>query len=149
MVRRASLRRRIARQNFLRRVYETLEPGGDLSATWSVDDIGPMSGVGGVHGQIRAAIRAGLVVGKADGFALSQRGQTAAARVVRTHRLWEVFLITQAHIAADHVDRDADQIEHFLPPETLAALEAKLAESGRIPLGVPSSPHATLGTTVN
>lgn len=151
VVRRASLRRRIAGQNFLRCVYETLEPRGDLSITWSVDDIGQArtSGVGGVYGQIRAAVRAGLVVPRADGFALSPQGQAAASKVVRAHRLWEIFLITQADIAPDHVDRDADQIEHVLPPETLAALEAILAESGRIPLGVPSSPHATLNTPAN
>ncbi|MEK6702308.1 MAG: iron chelate uptake ABC transporter family permease subunit [Planctomycetota bacterium] len=151
VVRRASLRRRVARQNLLRRVYEMLEPGGDLSATWSVGDLGRvrMSGVGGVHGQIRRAVRAGLVEAGPEGFLLSPSGQAAAVRVVRTHRLWEVFLITHAHIAADHVDRDADQIEHFLPAETLAALEAKLVESGRTPLGVPSSPHATLGIGAN
>jgi manganese/zinc/iron transport system permease protein len=70
---------------------------------------------------------------------------------VRAHRLWEIFLITQAGIAPDRVDRDADEIEHVLPPETLADLEARLAEAGRVPLGPPTppSPHSSAGAMVN
>ncbi len=147
VVRRATLRSRISGQNFLRRLYELLEPGGDLSVTWTAAEIQRRDGAGTSHlnGQIRSATRAGLVAPRAEGFALTARGQAAAASVVRTHRLWEIFLITQADIAADHVDRDADQIEHVLSPEILASLEAKLTESGRIPLGVPVSPHETGG----
>ncbi len=145
VLRRAALRRRIADQNLLRNVYEMLEPGGNLSAGWSVADLarGRASLSRRAPGRIGAAVRSGLVVPHADGFVLSERGQAAATRVVRVHRLWEIFLITQADIAADHVDRDADQIEHVLSPETLAGLEAQLAASGRVPLGVPHSPHTT------
>ena len=147
VLRRATLRRRIARQNLLRRVYETLEARGDLAAAWTPRDLSRDDGPAAsrLAGQIAAARRAGLVVRSGAGLALSPAGRAAASRVVRAHRLWEIFLITQADIASDHVDRDADQIEHVLPPEMLAALEAKLAQSGRLPLGVPASPHATLG----
>lgn len=146
LLRRGSLRRRVSSQNFLRRVYETLEPGGDLSVGWSAADLrrAPTSDPAAVVRQIQAAVRTGLVVSGVNGFALTEAGQSAAKRVVKTHRLWEIFLITEADIAADHVDRDADQIEHVLSPETLASLEAQLADAGRVPLGVPGSPHATI-----
>ncbi|MBM4111921.1 MAG: iron ABC transporter [Phycisphaerae bacterium] len=135
LVRRWTLRRRVARQNLLRRVYEALEPRGDFAAVWTQESIPHSSRA------LRSALRAGLVERTETGFRLSATGRAAAARVVRAHRLWEIYLITQAQIAPDHVDRDADQIEHVLPPETLATLEAKLAEEGRLPAGVPRSPH--------
>ena len=64
--------------------------------------------------------------------------------MTRTHRLWELFLIEGAAIAPDHVDRDADSIEHFLSPELVDELEARLAEKHAVPRtdsGVPLSPH--------
>ena len=143
VVRRTSLRRRIATQNFLRRVYEMLEPGDNLAAAWSTADLRRVGTPGSVLAQIKGATRAGLVTASAGKYMLTPEGRAGAARVVRAHRLWEIFLITQADIAVDHVDRDADQIEHILPPDILAALEAKLLESGRLPPGVPASPHTT------
>ena len=74
----------------------------------------------------------------------TERGLAEAAAITRTHRLWELFLIQGANIASDHVDRDADAIEHLLPPEMVDHLEATLARQGRLPAVpgyVPTSPH--------
>jgi len=68
---------------------------------------------------------------------LSGAGFREAARITRNHRLWEMFLITHAEIAASHVDRDADAVEHVLSPEMVRELEEKLEEAAR----VPGSPH--------
>ncbi len=143
VVRRKLLQRRVARQNFLRRVYEALEPRLDLGASWTLSEIGVVDPLAqkANAAQTRAACNDGLAVASSNGYKLTESGQIAASRIVRVHRLWEIFLITQADIAPDHVDRDADHIEHVLPPEVLASLEAKLAESGREPLGIPTSPH--------
>lgn len=68
----------------------------------------------------------------------------AAAEVTRTHRLWELFLVESAGIASDHVDRDADDVEHMLPPYLIRELEDRLAAIGRlpaIPQAIPESPH--------
>jgi manganese/zinc/iron transport system permease protein len=47
-------------------------------------------------------------------------------------------LIEHADIAPDHVDRDADELEHVLPPSVLAALETRLRQG---PATMPASPH--------
>lgn len=135
-VRRSRLRRRIARQNLLRAVYEHLERGGDFARAWTPAALEP----GAVRG-LPAARRAGLVRASGAQLVLTTEGRAAAARVVRAHRLWELFLITGASLATDRVDRDADEIEHHLSPELLAQLEARLAAEGRLPAGVPRSPH--------
>ncbi|MFN5662023.1 MAG: metal ABC transporter permease, partial [Planctomyces sp.] len=121
---------------------EALEPGHDLSIAWSAASVAR----GGVcsPATLRRAERKGLI--KRDGslWRLTEDGRAAAARVVRSHRLWELYLIEQADIAADHVDRDADQLEHVLPAPVLAQLESRLAQEGRLPattLAVVPSPH--------
>ncbi|MFM9958079.1 MAG: iron chelate uptake ABC transporter family permease subunit [Phycisphaerales bacterium] len=145
MLRRASLRRRIGTQNLLRDAYEWLEPGQDLGRAWTEHAVARGGRFPG--GVIKRALRDGLIAPASDGTVLTAEGQAAAARVVRAHRLWELYLIEQADIAADHVDRDADQIEHVLPAQVISQLEAKLAEEGRLPLvgalikTVPASPH--------
>ena len=60
---------------------------------------------------------------------------------MRNHRLWETYLIELANIAPDHVDRDADELEHVLPPQLVQELEAKLRSKGRFPEAIPPSPH--------
>jgi manganese/zinc/iron transport system permease protein len=75
---------------------------------------------------------------------LTPAGLAAAAEVTRTHRLWEMFLVESAGIAADHVDRDADAVEHMLPKHVIQELEQRLAAAGRLPVvpqAVPESPH--------
>lgn len=152
LLRRVRLRRRIAAQNLLRDAYEWLEPGQDLSRAWTERSVA--RGGRFPRGVVRRAVSDGLVAPVSDGLVLTAEGQAAAARVVRAHRLWELYLIEQADIASDHVDRDADQIEHVLPAAVIAELEAKLAEEGRLPLAgnliktVPASPHPIGGGVI-
>src|SRR5680860_898252 len=90
---------------------------------------------------LRRAERSGLVRPAERGcFILTALGRIHAVRVVRNHRLWEVYLITYADIAPSHVDRDADRIEHVLSPEMIAELESLLERDDRH-LAVPASPH--------
>lgn len=149
VLRRAALRRRISTQNLLRDVYEALESAGEFGGVWRSEGVAR-------EGAFRAsvlerAVTEGLIAPAAGGYVLTAEGQVAAARVVRAHRLWEQYLIEQADIAADHVDRDADQIEHILPASVIAQLESRLAEEGRLPgaalimQAVPESPHPIAG----
>jgi manganese/zinc/iron transport system permease protein len=59
-------------------------------------------------------------------WGLTEEGKRRAQRVVKIHRLWELYLTTQLHIAPDHVHDDADTIEHLLTPELEAELERVL-----------------------
>jgi manganese/zinc/iron transport system permease protein len=89
----------------------------------------------------------GLIERDGEAARLTPAGLSAAANVTRTHRLWELFLVESAGIPADHVDRDADDVEHMLPAPLIRQLEARLAASGRMPVVpqmVPESPHEIL-----
>lgn len=58
-----------------------------------------------------------------NNWMLTPEGRTRGQRVVKIHRLWELYLTTELNIAADHVHDDADTIEHLLTPELEAELE--------------------------
>jgi manganese/zinc/iron transport system permease protein len=76
-----------------------------------------------------------------SGIKLTEEGATDACRVVRNHRLWELYLIEFVDRSPSQVDRDADDIEHDLGHEIVRRLERMLAE--RYPqMGIPPSPHA-------
>jgi manganese/zinc/iron transport system permease protein len=67
-------------------------------------------------------------------ISLTRKGKERASRVVRLHRLWELYLNKRMNIAEDHVHHDAEAIEHIITPE----LEAELVKD----LGYPESdPH--------
>ncbi|MBT5584547.1 MAG: iron ABC transporter [Phycisphaerae bacterium] len=127
LVRSVGLRARTGRQHLLRSVAEVMELNS--TSTWSAKDILPMRSWS--HARVRALHRAGLRRGdiRRDGseFELTAAGRVAADRVLRNHRLWELFLIRHAAIAASHVDRDADFVEHILGEDLVIDLERTLA----------------------
>ena len=57
-------------------------------------------------------------------------GHQRAIDIVKTHRLWEYYLIHRAKLQPDHVHRDADEIEHVLSHEMISQLEAILEKEG-------------------
>lgn len=56
----------------------------------------------------------------------TQAGQKKGARMVKLHRLWEVYLTRYLRIASDHVHEDAETIEHIITPDLEAKLEKLL-----------------------
>ncbi len=72
---------------------------------------------------------------------MTAAGLQQAERLTRQHRLWEIYLITNADVATARVDRDADAIEHILEPEIVRRLESLLAE--QFPQ-FPASPHVLI-----
>lgn len=140
------LRLRIAREHLLRSLYELSEPNlPELPVVAQQDLVDYRSWSRRlVDWQLWRAAGEGLLRVEGDGVRLTPAGLATAAELTRTHRLWEMFLVEDANIAADHVDRDADDVEHLLPAPLLSELEHRLAAEGRLPpeaAVVPESPH--------
>jgi manganese/zinc/iron transport system permease protein len=57
---------------------------------------------------------------------LSVSGKSEAKRIVRLHRLWELYLNEYMNIAPDHVHDTAEKLEHILTPEMEELLESRL-----------------------
>lgn len=146
------LQRSIPRLDLMRGIYEQLEvqsgfaesAGEPIPATpidqaalamnlqWSESRLASL---------VKWAIGDGLLVRDADGSVrLTARGLRKARQIVRNHRLWEMYLIRHADIAASHVDHTADLIEHVLDEGIIGELE-QLVQDRSKPLVVPDSPH--------
>jgi manganese/zinc/iron transport system permease protein len=69
----------------------------------------------------------GLAFQKETGWGLTVDGWKGAKRIVKVHRLWEMYLNKHLRISSDHVHDDADTIEHFISPELERELENLLA----------------------
>jgi len=62
--------------------------------------------------------RNGWVIKTSSGnYKLTVDGEQWAARIVRLHRLWEVYLADYLGVGAERVHRNAEEIEHILTPE--------------------------------
>ncbi len=147
------LTRKVAHQHLLRALYERVEGAAEVftgtagafetraavpyasllaERSWSSRQLSRA---------LRRAAASGLVRHTAGGaYALTPGGLTEARRVVRNHRLWELYLITHADIAPSHVDRDADVLEHVIGTEMVQELDLLLA-ADHPELVVPASPH--------
>ena len=68
---------------------------------------------------------------------LTPEGWQRACEIVRNHRLWELYLTNEAHIAPDHVHDDAEKIEHVLGEEVVRELERTLDHARTDPHGRP------------
>ncbi len=84
-------------------------------------------------GALKQLDKMGLAEHREHGWELTAAGQAEAHRVTRNHRLWEMFLMYETSLGAIAVDRDADTVEHFLPPEAIEQLETMLRQIGHEP----------------
>jgi manganese/zinc/iron transport system permease protein len=140
------LRLRMVREHLLRALYELSEPHLPTRPAVSRQELAARRSWRPwvVNFWLNRIHSRGLVERENGSVRLTSKGLAAAAEVTKTHRLWELFLVESAGIARDHVDRDADDVEHMLPPHLVGELEQRLAARGRLPVVprmVPESPH--------
>ena len=133
------LKRRVGKQHILRAIWECSEGQRSVQTaellqrrSWSSRSVDRL---------LRASRRRHEVTIDSSGVMLTDSGALEARQIVRNHRLGELFLIRHADIAPNHVDRDADAIEHVLGNEMVAELETALLQDESI----PTSPHAIEG----
>ena len=136
------LRKKVARENLLRTLYELAEQQGTWDNAFGVEALAEFR-----HLSLRRMLRTlerlrqeGLVQENRQQFQLTHAGLEEAYQVTRNHRLWEMFLMHEEQLKADHVDRDADLIEHFLPREIVRELEQLMRIHDR-QLKLPASVH--------
>lgn len=123
-------RRRTAAENLLRTIYLTIERrGSDEDRRFGVDDLAALRHEAPwfIKRMARHAARGGWIdASSVDPIILTDAGLAEAKRIVRNHRLWELFLTQEARLAADHVHADAEYIEHVLPRDVVEKLERML-----------------------
>ena len=144
-------KRRTANENLLRTMYELSESSLPELVQIPHAELFRKHSWGNTTRRwlLSQAVKQELINVTANHVQLTQQGLQRAIQITRAHRLWELFLIQGANIAPDHVDRDADAIEHLLPVELVEQIEASLAINQQLEkpqpeesqLAIPTSPH--------
>jgi len=125
LLRHRKQRRKITQENILKALVKPGLKDRDWSEYLSLSNMEDMwsfsrseLGTG-----LRRLQRKQMVEERDGGYRLTDRGITEGARILRLHRLWELYLTHYLELAADHVHRDAEDIEHIITPEMEKQLE--------------------------
>jgi manganese/zinc/iron transport system permease protein len=128
--------RTVRRENLLRDLYELAEEStGENQRGATIEELlqkrrGTESAM---HSALRELQQAKLVENGDGYWKLTDKGLRVAHETVRRHRLWEMYLMHETALGEHNAHRDADDVEHFLPPEIVAQLEELLREHQREP----------------
>jgi manganese/zinc/iron transport system permease protein len=74
-----------------------------------------------------------MVKEQSGSWSLTEGGYAKGKRIVKLHRLWEMYLSSYLKIAPDHVHEDAETIEHIITPQLEEKLEKLLEYPERDP----------------
>jgi len=124
-------------EDYLKEIYSLTR--GDRTAA-STSDLADRLGLsaGSVSTMIRRMDGSGLVSHTPyRGVELTERGEQLALRVIRRHRLLELFLTTALDIPWDDVHGYADALEHAVDDELIDIIARKLGDPSTDPHGDP------------
>ena len=112
-------RLRVLREDLLAMLYRVEELGAEKQLT--VAEASEAVGGGWLVGWgMRELERSGRIDRRGEQLELTDQGRAAARKLVRTHRLWETYLVQHLGMPLDHVHEPAHRVEHFiderLPP---------------------------------
>lgn len=124
-IRRARLSLRIVREDILGILYRLEEVRGNSTA---LDAAGLRKGLAAgstiTWVALRDLARRGQVRADATGYRLSDAGREEARSLLRSHRLWENYLVGEMNVRADHSHGQAERLEHV----TNAAMQRVLSQ---------------------
>lgn len=76
---------------------------------------------------------------------LTEKGRTWAEKIVRLHRLWEVYLVDYMGQRTEKVHRNAEELEHLMTPELEMQLTELLQDPKQDPHHQPIPPRTPSG----
>jgi manganese/zinc/iron transport system permease protein len=119
-------RKQIRRENLLKTIYHCCEM--DQVDYIKSTRILEQRSFGNVEFEraMRKLQEEGLILKNAGYWSFSENGEKEAKRIVRLHRLWEMYLTQRMNFDDDHIHGAAESIEHIITPEIEKALEKEL-----------------------
>jgi ABC-type Mn2+/Zn2+ transport system permease subunit/Mn-dependent DtxR family transcriptional regulator len=129
---------RIAREDLLAMLYRAEEEA--RRSPLSLSDACRALGGGWVpRVAVSGMVRQGWVERRGDALRLTERGERYARKLVRSHRLWETYLVEEVGLATDHVHEPAHRVEHYIDEGLQRKLQEQIETPGEG--GEPLDPH--------
>jgi manganese/zinc/iron transport system permease protein len=128
LMRQAAIRQKILNENILKAFYHLGEKDGRFYVDRTVDEVrhSRMFNPRQLKKGLKGLTFQGFVKNTNGHWNLTKAGFEKGKRIVKLHRLWELYLSEYMNIAQDHVHDDAETIEHILTPEIEEKLMQKL-----------------------
>lgn len=124
---------KILEENTLKVLYQYLEVGKKQVNSMALLEKRPVDTTE-LEKVLARLSKKGFIVHHKNGFELTQIGESESMRIVRLHRLWELYLTKRMKFKDDHIHGSAETIEHLITPE----IEVELLKE----LGYPTEdPH--------
>ncbi len=125
---------RVLREDLLAMLYRVEE----LNSTKQLTVAEASEAVGGgwlARWGVRELEHKGRVTREQDRLRLTDQGRERAKKLVRTHRLWETYLVQHLGMPLDHVHEPAHRVEHFIDEHLRQELESEVDSDGQDPHG--------------
>lgn len=82
----------------------------------------------------------GHITREDQGYVLTPTGVVLARAIVRSHRLWEHYLVSEAGVAAERLHANAERLEHFTDRQLRERLSDETSSPATDPHGSPIPP---------
>lgn len=134
MLRNLRMSLRVLREDLLAMLYRVEELGSQKQLTTAEAS----EAVGGgwlVGWGIKRLEQDGRINRSNGQLKLTEKGRKSARKLVRSHRLWETYLVQHLGMPLDHVHEPAHRVEHFIDEHLRQELESELDTDGQDPHG--------------
>jgi manganese/zinc/iron transport system permease protein len=141
ILRRQRLSRRILSEDLIALLYRMDERKSGVVA--SIDQLRAALLSGGFMSSLlmKQHARKGHVIATENGYQLTDSGRRLGAELVRSHRLWEQYLVSEGGVAVDRIHGQAEQLEHFTGRELRDRLQQETSAPALDPHGSPIPPE--------
>ena len=85
--------------------------------------------------------RRGHVISTPSGYQLTESGRRLGAELVRSHRLWEQYLVSEGGVSVDRIHGQAERLEHFTNRDLRDRLDQETSVPSTDPHGRPIPPE--------
>lgn len=124
-------------ENYLKAIYKLAEAGVNTVSTNAIAAQMSTTAASVTDMLKRLAEKELIIYEKYKGVYLSKEGERLATKLIRKHRLWEVFLVEWLHFSWDEVHEIAEQLEHVQSDELVNRLDIFLNHPRFDPHGDP------------
>jgi len=141
IARRQKLALRILSEDLIALLYRIDERSPDQTTTIEQLRTILLSGRGISSFLINQHRRHGHVIVDGPGYRLTDSGRRLGAELVRSHRLWEQYLVSEGGVAIDRIHDQAEKLEHFTGRDMRDRLQQETSAPVTDPHGSPIPPE--------